>query len=141
MLSPDITAKTIEEATDVLHNIENRSKHFQVQDNSLCLRSLRSNSPHGHDRPPVTSSLSWDRRSSEGGSRDYSPHNQDFRNNIPEAFSPNQDRIPSDNKSYNYPPRDRSREGSPHNRDRNFFDGRSLECYKYNCDYSYDHTL
>ena len=59
MLSHNITAKTIEEASDIVHDIENRSKHFQVQDNSLRLRSLPSYSPHGRDCPPETSSLSW----------------------------------------------------------------------------------
>ena len=37
-----ITAKTIEETSDMLQDIENHSKHFHVQDSSLCLRSLRS---------------------------------------------------------------------------------------------------
>ena len=88
ILSHNITAKTIEEDSDMLHDIENRSKYFQVQDNSLRLWSLPSNSPHGRDCPPETSSLSWDRRSSEGGSRDYSPCNLDSRNNIPGTSSP-----------------------------------------------------
>ena len=47
----------------------------------------------------------------------------------------------SDSKSYSYLSRDRSRESSPHNRDKNFSGSKSHDYYKYNRNSSYDLKL
>ena len=139
MLSRDLSGKTIEEASEILHDVE-RTSRFSEKEDSLCLRALRSDNPYNSDRHSETSSLNRDRRSSSSRSHDYVPRDPSPRNYNPGLSSLNRDERFSDSKSYSYSSRDRSRGSSPHNRDKNFSGGRSHEYYKYNRDSSYDHT-
>ena len=64
ILSRDLSGKTIEEASEILHDVVERTSRFSEKDDSLCLWALRSNNPYNSDRHSETSSLHRDRRSS-----------------------------------------------------------------------------
>ena len=140
MLSRDLSGKTIEEASEILHDVVERTSRHSEKDDSLRLRALRSNNPYDSDRHSETSSLHRDRRSSSGRSHDYVPRDPSPRSYNPGLSSLNWDERFSNSKSYSYSSRDRSRESSPHNRDKNFSGGKSHDYYKYNRDSCYDHT-
>ena len=139
MLSLDFFDKTIEEASAILHDVVEKTSCFSEKEDSLRLRALRSDNPYNSDRHSATPSLNRDRRPSSSRSHDYVPRDPSPGNYNPGSSSLNRDDQFSDSKSYSYSSRDRSRESSPHNRDRNFFGGRSHDYYKYNRDSSYDH--
>ena len=141
MLSRDLSGKTIEEASDILHDVVERTSSFSEKDDSLRLRALRSNNPYDSDRHSETSSLHRDRRSSSGRSHDYVPCDPSPHSYKPGLSSLNRDERFSDSKSYSYLSRDRSRESSPPNRDKNFSGSKSHDIYKYNRDSSYDLKL
>ena len=63
MLSRDLSGKTIEEASEILHDVVEQTSRFSEKDDSLRLRALRSNNPYDSDRHSETSSLHRDRRS------------------------------------------------------------------------------
>ena len=73
MLSRELSGKTIEEASDILHDVVERTSRFSEKDDSLRLRALRSNNPYDSDSHSETSSLHRDRRSSSGRLHDYVP--------------------------------------------------------------------
>ena len=138
MLSRDLSGKTLEEASEILHDVVELTSRLSEKDDSLRLRALRSNNPYNSDRHSETTSLHRD-RSSSGRSHDYVPRDPSPRSYNPGLSSLNRDQRFSYSKSYSYSARDCSRESSPHNRDKNFSGGRSHDYYKYNQD-SYDHT-
>ena len=50
MLSRDLSGKTIEEASEILHDVVERTSRFSEKDDSLHLRALRSHNPYDSDR-------------------------------------------------------------------------------------------
>ena len=130
MLSRDLSGKTIEEASEILHDVVERTSRFSEKEDSLRLRALRSDNPYNSDHHSETSSLNRNRRSSSSRSHDYVPRDPSPHNYNPGLSSLNREERFSDSQSYSYSSRDRSRGSSPHNRDKNFSGGRSHDYYK-----------
>ena len=99
MLSRDFSGKTIEETSEILHDVVEQTSRFSEKEDSLHLRALRSDNPYNSDRHSATPSLNRDRRSSSSRSHDYVPRDPSPCNYNPGSSSLNRDERISDSKS------------------------------------------